>query len=163
MDTSCPGCGIRLAAIEGPVHRYIESSPACWALYGEVLVREYQDPAHMAVHRLTVDAYAVQHPGRPGRQAMQSVGGHLLSMYAVLELGSSHQDATGLIARAVKQVRFRWLEPPASMGPLTVTSVAQAAGAVEHCLAVQRWAESAWQAWAAHHCTIRQWATDLRQ
>ena len=32
----------------------MESSPACWAAYGEVLAREYSDPAYFQVHRLSV-------------------------------------------------------------------------------------------------------------
>lgn len=55
----CMGCGGVFAEIQGPTHRYLESSPGCWAAYGEVLAREYSDPAYFQVHRLTVDAYAV--------------------------------------------------------------------------------------------------------
>lgn len=29
--------------MEGPTHRYIVSSSACWALYGEVLAREFEN------------------------------------------------------------------------------------------------------------------------
>jgi hypothetical protein len=66
--------------VEGPVHRYLESSPGCWRLYGEVLAREYSDLAFWAAHRLTVDSYAVQHPGRSSPQTIQSVCVHLLSL-----------------------------------------------------------------------------------
>lgn len=158
MTTRCSGCGVELPARDGPVHRYIESSPACWAAYGEVLAREYQNPEFMAVHRLTVDTYAVQHPGHPGPQATQSVGAHLLSLFAIIECGFSHSAATELLGKAVANVNFTWLEPPASMGPLTVLSVLSAVDLSEHKLAVKQWAASAWQAWADHHDTIRKWA-----
>lgn len=85
MDVErCPGCGVELPAFAGPVHRYMESSPSCWVAYGEVLARECSDPALMAAHRLTVDAYAVQHPGRPSPQSIQSVALHLISLCVVL-------------------------------------------------------------------------------
>jgi hypothetical protein len=28
-----PGCGALLARIDGPTHRYIGASPACWAIF----------------------------------------------------------------------------------------------------------------------------------
>lgn len=161
MVTSCPGCGVELPAVEGPVHRYIESSPACWAAYGEVLAREYQNPEYMAVHRLTVDAYSVQHPGHPGRQATQSVCSHLISLCAVIERGLTHGEATKLLGRAVASIKFAWLEPPPSMGPITVVSILPASTAADHQRAVERWALSSWQAWSAHHVTIRKWAAQL--
>lgn len=43
----CDDCGVTLPAVEGPTHAYLGASPACWALYGEVLAREYSDPAYM--------------------------------------------------------------------------------------------------------------------
>lgn len=60
-------------------------SPGWWAVFGEVLAREYEDPACMANHRLTVDAYAVQHPGEPTPAAARSVLLHLVSLCAIRE------------------------------------------------------------------------------
>lgn len=154
----CPGCGVRLPALDGPVHRYIESSPSCWAAYGEVLAREYGDPAYMANHRLTVDAYAVQHPGRPSPQSIQSVAAHLISLHAVLELGSSHSQATRLIGRCVERLRFEWLEPPAERGGVVVTHVLATDSTETHAEAVRAWAEATWSAWAVHHAQVRAWA-----
>ena len=64
--TDCPGCGLELPQRDGPVHPYIGASAACWSLYGEVLTREYGDASYRSAHRLTLDAYAVQHPGVHG-------------------------------------------------------------------------------------------------
>ena len=61
----CVGCGARVPKMDGPTHRYMEASPGCWHVYGQVLARDYTDPFLRAVHRLTTDTYAVQHPGRP--------------------------------------------------------------------------------------------------
>ena len=59
---------------DGPTHPYYGCSPACWARYGEVLAREFQDPAYFGLHQLTVDAYAVQHPGsRSGARSNRSL------------------------------------------------------------------------------------------
>ena len=52
---------------EAAKHPYIGASAECWALYGELLAREFQSPAYFRVHQLTVDSYAEQHPGSPER------------------------------------------------------------------------------------------------
>ncbi len=92
---ACVGCGAVFEDREGPTHRYLESSPGCWASYGEVLAREYSDfPAYGALHRLTVDTYAVQHPGRPSPQCIQSVALHLMSLCLVLEREIEPRRAT---------------------------------------------------------------------
>src|SRR5438552_14745849 len=117
--TRCPGCGARFPGSDGPTHRYLQSSPGCWAGYGDVLAREYSDSAYRAVHRLTVDAYSVQHPGSSSPQTIQSVAVHLLGLYATLELNLSAQLATAMIGRASNSLQFQWLAPPANAGALT--------------------------------------------
>ncbi len=154
----CPGCGALFDDVQGPTHRYLESSPGCWAAYGEVLMREYSDPAYYRIHRLTVDAYAVQHPGRPSPQTIQSAAVHLISLCLVLEHNVDVQRATRAIQTAVKtKGRFAWLTPPASLGSVTVADVRAANNAEELAKVVRAWAESAWTAWSPHHAVIRNW------
>jgi Family of unknown function (DUF5946) len=69
----------------GPTHEYMESIAGCWASFCRVLAREYQDQRFFIVHRLTVDSYAVQHPGNPSRQSIQSVGVHLVRLCLFFE------------------------------------------------------------------------------
>jgi hypothetical protein len=147
-----------LPELDGPTHDYMESSPACWAIYGEVLAREYSDITYRAVHRLTVDAYAVQHPGGTSPQAVQSVAGHLVSMYLMLELGYSAFRATTVLQSAVERGGFEWLERPVSPGALTIAHVADATTAMEHIQRVHEWATSVWNAWSAHHAQVKMWA-----
>ncbi len=156
---ACIGCGADVADIDGPTHRYLGASPGCWAAYGDVLAREYSDALYFRNHRLTVDAYSVQHPGRPSPQTVQSAAVHLLSLCIVLEEGLPPDRATALLQGFVRHKKqFRWLDPPANHGPVTVVDVRAAATADEHCTLVRYWAESAWQAWAPHHGVIRDWA-----
>lgn len=155
----CPGCGLELEPTEGPSHPYIGASPACWALFGELLAREYGELRYPDVHSLTVDAYAVQHPGVPGRRSIQSVCSHLVGLQLVLERGFEPQAATGARARAISlDPGFRWLEPPPHRGAVTVRDVLEARGPAEHAQAVERWARSVWEAWSAHHELVRGWA-----
>ena len=94
LPQRCPGCGSLLAACDGPVHAYMLSTPACWQAFGALVAREYADPALMEVHRLTVDTWAVQHPGDGSRRAIQSVGLHLCRLTLQLEHGFSGRRAS---------------------------------------------------------------------
>ena len=136
----------------------MESSPACWAAYGEVLAREYSDPAYFAVHRLSVDAYAVQHPGKPSPQTIQSVAVHLIRLCLLLERGLPMERANdAMLAASEREEGFVWLTPPASRGAVTVADVKDASDVEEHLRQVRAWADSAWQAWHSHYATIRSW------
>jgi Family of unknown function (DUF5946) len=154
----CPGCGGLFEERDGPIHRYMLSSPGCWAVYGEVLAREYSDPAYGRVHRLSVDAYAVQHPGIPSPQSIQSVAVHLIRLCLLLDKGVDLQRANDVIKAAAESGQnYVWLTPPASLGEITVADVYQAQDPDEHEQRVRRWASSAWIAWSGHHATVRSW------
>ncbi len=165
MDSSpplipCIGCRALVSASDGPTFRYPDAaSPGCWAVFGEILAREYSDANYWRVHRLTVDAYAVQHPGRPTPQTIQSANVHLIALCCTLERDYSFERSTRLMQRAVERHKgeFAWLEPPAERGAITVLDVVQAGTPAEHATLVTRWARSVWEAWAAHHPAVRAW------
>jgi Family of unknown function (DUF5946) len=153
----CEGCGLVRPAREGPTHPCFGASPACWELFGEVLAREFGDPAYFRVHQLTVDTYVVQHPGRPERRSIQSVALHRITLCLVLEDGVEPREGPNLHARLGKRGAFRWLEPPRPNGRLTVASVLRARTPDEHERAVEAWARDVWTAWQGHHATVRAW------
>ncbi len=134
---------------EGFTHEYIESTPGCWDAYTKVLVREYEHYAVLSdIHRLTVDTYAVQHPGKPGRKSTQSVIGHLVSMYFVLEKNYSGDQAREQIKLFLQRnLALKWLEPPDFDGTLTVSDVLTARSDDEHILLVKKWATSVFDKW----------------
>jgi hypothetical protein len=160
--TACPGCGALVSSADGPTHAYYGAAPGCWALYGEVLAREYGDFRYARLHRLTVDAYAAQHPGRPERRTIQSVAVHLIGLHLSLEAAAGewagHDLSPVLQAAADRSAGYHWLEPPPSLGDVTVSDVHAAADPVEHLRTVRRWAEHTWAAWAPHHAQVRAWA-----
>jgi len=157
-QSKCFSCGGKYPDIDGPVHRYMDSSPGCWAVYGDVLAREYSDPSYYEVHRLTVDAYAVQHPGKKDRQSIQSVGVHLVRLCLFLEHGLIAENANAAMLEAGKYKHtFTWLEPPSSLGLITAADVAKASTVHEHKAIVRAWAQSVWDAWSIHHDTIKTW------
>lgn len=152
-------CGAVVPDEPGPTHRYLSSAPACWRIYGEVLAKEYSAPEYFRVHKLTVDAWAVQHPGRPSRQTIQSEAVHLARLCMLIERGWSLENADAVLARFGRRDKtaMHWLVPPADMGPITVLDVSYARDASSHCDRVWRWARSVWAAWRDHHEQIRAW------
>lgn len=154
---TCPDCGVALPRCDGSRHSYLGGSASCWAAYGKLLAREYADPAYMAVHRQTVDAYCAQHPGLPERRTIQSINVHLAGLCLVIERGSSGVFARGLIAKLTEnhQDHFCWLPPPAKLGDVRVTDILAAKNPSVHAQEVQRWAKAVWAAWKPHHPHIR--------
>lgn len=155
----CVGCRALVPRTDGPTHRYIGASPGCWAIFCGILAKEYGEWRYPPVHRLTVDAYAAQHPGTPSRRSIQSVAVHLTSLYLVLEGGYDF----GAAARAKDRIlrhrdHFVWLDPPLSLGKMTVLDVQAAEDLAEHTELVEQWARRVWEAWSPHHGTVRRWA-----
>ena len=137
------------------------ASPGCWAAYSGMLAGGVGGPWPPPHGALTVDAYAVQHPGVPNPRATQSVWVHLIALHLVLEGG---WPTTQLVRvrrlGADSSRRWTWLEPPASMGSVTAIDVVRAApeGSGE---VVRAWVEGAWAAWTTHHGAIRAEAARL--
>ena len=142
----CPACGL---AVPG-------GRTGCEELFHEVIAREFGDYRFFRVHRLTVDAYSLQHPEQYMRSS-KSFAAHLTGMCAALE----YDDARA-INRAVQQ----WLSAnpavrkpphlPDQRGDLTVAHVHAAATPEEHAARVRQWARSVWAAWSDHHALARQ-------
>ncbi|MGH3147554.1 MAG: DUF5946 family protein [Rubrobacter sp.] len=155
----CVGCGALVPDTDGPTHAYIGASPGCWSAYGELLAKDYGEYSYPQGHRLAVDAYAVQHPGTPSRRSTQSVIVHLVGLHLSLERGHDFRRSTEAIRRVLAdRENFVWLEPPPSLGEITVLDVLEAENLAEHTALVERWARSTWEAWSPHHETVRRWA-----
>ena len=161
METEvCFSCKGTFPKSSGPVHAYMDSSAGCWSSFGKVLAKEYENPAYFATHRLTVDAYAVQHPSGHSRQAIQSVGVHLVRLCLFLEHGLSPESANDAMLSAAKLKHdYVWLSPPHSLGRITVADVCAAATVSSHIALVRAWAEQMWAVWGDHRETVRKWAS----
>jgi hypothetical protein len=129
------------------------SSPECWAVFGEVLAKEYTEPALLGdVHQLTVDTYMAQHPVE---QPLKSLIAHLVSLYTMIELGRDASVARAALVGSLKRASdFPSILPPSCLGRLTVIDVARASDASEHADVVRSWASEVWAAWSEHHGTI---------
>lgn len=155
---ACIGCGLELEEFDGPTHPYLGASAACWALFGEVLAREFSDARYARLHGTTVDAYAVQHPGAAERRTIRSVALHGIRLLLVVEQQKPQDVATQIMSRIARSdLGFEWLEPPSPNGEITVMDVLVAGDPRSHVQSVQRWAADIWSAWAGHHRPIRGW------
>lgn len=160
----CPGCGALVPDTDGPTHRYIGASPGCWAVYGKLSEKETGDFRYMRYHQMTVDAYCAQHPGEPSPQAIRSVAVHLVGLH--LQLVEREPSTEGLYAARQRvaslgkkgKLDLVWLEPPASLGEVTVLDVLEAEDPAEYAKRAREWARVVWEAWSDYHETARRWA-----
>ena len=149
----CYGCGASVTKIEGQPHKYIGATQGCWNLYEQILVKEYGEYNYPELtHRLTVDTYAIQHPGQPNKQSIQSVNGHLVSLYFVFVKKLSGKEATKKLGKILaNNPKFEWLEPPIPNGQKTIVDVLKATDKEEHIKKVREWSEDVWNCWNSKH------------
>ena len=177
----CPGCKTAfpyqedLAVGNRSGDRYGVSSPECATMFHEVLAREGEwAHGYPAIHRLTVDAYAVQHPPHSKLQkeleiserfvsaSIQSIAIHLIALYLAFEKKVDLQSIAPIMDRILanmskQRIEFEKLTPPEKLGNITIKDVRIATNFQEHSDLVWQWARDAWQAWSAHHETVRGW------
>ncbi len=153
----CPDCKAVVPLSNGPTHPYIGGNAGCWEIYGRIVEKEFSNPSYMKVHRLTVDAYAAQHPGKNESRSAQSVNIHLVALYLVIEKKVPFDKTTKLLGELVKKRnhQFSWLTPPDFLGDITVCDVVTADTPEQHYEKVETWAKSVWQCWKQHHPFIK--------
>ena len=132
-----------------------EGKAGCLKIFEEILAREFSDYRYGRIHRLTVDAYSLQHPDNYMRSG-KSFAAHLTGMCAALE---------GEDALTTNQVVQKWLSTnpqidkpahlPERRGDLTITYIYDAPDAEAHVNRVKEWARGVWAAWTEHHDLAR--------
>ena len=144
-DNVCEDCGAFVT----------EGKAGCRKIFEEIIAREFSDYWYGRIHRLTVDAYALQHPDEYMHSG-KSFAAHLTGMSAALE----YED-TLTINRAVQ----KWLSKnpniskptriPKERGNLTVTYIRSTGDADEHTKRVREWAQDVWRAWSEHYALAK--------
>ncbi|HSH05665.1 MAG TPA: DUF5946 family protein [Anaerolineae bacterium] len=159
----CPGCQSLLPPIDGFSHRYIGASPACWALYANLLHAQTPPLAPHPLNNLLVDAYATQHPGTPSPQSIQSVAVHLLTLYGVLQQNIAPHNALWLRKKAIKDKNrsrqtFSWLAPPDFTNTISIATITQAPSPHARTQLVSQYVHQILDLWLHHHHhTITTW------
>lgn len=144
----CPACGL---IVNG-------GKAACLRLFEEVIEREFADYRYGRVHRLTVDAYSMQHPDDYMRSPKSFVA-HLTGLYAAVE--SQNPEFTNQVVQKWLSTNPRIQKPaaiPEMRGDLTIYFVHSADKPDQHVEYVRQWAVEVWKAWSGHHYLAKQWA-----
>lgn len=151
IEPHCPDCGASGVA----------SLDACRYLFAEVGACEFADEAFFRVHRLTVDAYCLQHPDTYMKSS-KSAATHLAAICWTMEYGGTRH-----LPKALK----RWVDGPRTYprvtppprlrrGKLTVRHVLGVEDPDEYARRVEEWARMAWEAWDEHHDQARAWVAE---
>lgn len=93
LSEACASCGLVVAG----------GTEGCQRLFETIGLREYEDMRLARYHRIVVDVYALQHPGRYGRSA-KSFAAHLTGLCAWLENETNSRSVNALVQR--------WLSGP---------------------------------------------------
>jgi hypothetical protein len=148
---------------DGPTHRYLGASAACWALYTSLQAGEPPVVLTPAVTQM-VDAYCAQHHGTLSNQATQSVAVHLIALYAAFIKNTAVERLVWVRQRSLrtkpgqKHGRFHWLTPPDFTGALTAAEIANAANPRARADLAERYVRQVWKLWAHEHFeTVAQW------
>lgn len=125
-------------------------------MFCEIMDREFSDLRCWNGHQFTVDAYASQHVGnREDPRALNSVNIHLASLHAYFEKGWADDDLPDLRSRFSQYYKgkglLEWLDPPLSMGDLTIFELWENVNPDLHEQTARQWAESVWKAWTPMH------------
>lgn len=140
----------------------ITSKQKCQEYFDTVLAREFSDAGYWKAHRLTVDAYSLQHPDKH-MISPKSFAAHLAGMCIAMEF-----DNNPHLFRRLQQ----WLDGEKKLekpdllddvGDLTIAHVMSAKHAEEHLRLVKEWAEDVWNTYAVYHDLAKQWIQLARQ
>lgn len=152
-----------LPQVDGPTHRYLGASAACWELYSYLLAGEPPVAPTPALEQM-IDAYAAQHHGTPSNQATQSVAVHLIALYAVFIKNMDVGRLNWVRQRSLrakpgeKHGRFTWLTPPDFTGALNVAEIVRAPNPPARAEVMERYVRQVWELWAQEHlATVAQW------
>lgn len=134
----------------------LSSEEKCKKLFEGILLKEFSDFRYAQVHRLTVDAYSMQHPDIY-MISPKSFAAHLTGMCCAMEYGN---DAELL------RLLQKWLNGKKDLmrpknlenfGLLTISHVAKAKNGAEHSELVWEWARDVWDAYRAYHDLAKNW------
>ncbi len=145
----CPGCKAVLPVTDGVIHRYMTSSAACWGIFNSLSTENLL--SSNSFNHLIVDTYAVQHPGTPSNQTINSVAIHAMVLHGILERGFKPDQTLwlrqrpGRIESTKKHQRFEWLTPPNFDLSLTIADVSTGRTLLED------WVKDVWLRWSEPH------------
>lgn len=153
-ESDCPSCGAKnVGGLSG-----------CDALFCGLIGREFADPQLFRAHRLTVDAYCLQHPERY-MISTKSAAAHLAGICWSLEIDES-RHLPAVLKRFFDGPRSfaRVATPPWLLrGTVNIGRLAAVSQPDEYLVAAREWAHSAWSAWSHGWPQTRAWVAEARK
>jgi hypothetical protein len=151
----CFGCLREFKKItDDPIpHPYIGAISECWAVYGDILAKEFSDPEYFKVHRITADTYGAQHIGnQEDRRARQSANVHLIALYLSFAQKADKTTVLTFIRKAT-EIKQDWPPLLQRKNPqwLTVQDIIKADNPSSHASLVAQWGQSVWESYADCH------------
>lgn len=138
------------------------SKDECKQMFDEVLAKEFSDYRYGRVHRLTVDAYSLQHPQTYMKSA-KSFAAHLTGMCCAMEY-ENDPNLLGLLQKWLNgRKQLSKPETLTSFGDLTIAYVMKAKDGREHVQLVKEWAEDVWNAYRVYHGLAKEWIEVAKQ
>ena len=155
---SCPGCGLLHEPADLDRPQDLLASGECAQEYAAAASCFYADPGLVPLRQHVVDAYACQHPLATTRRGVQTTALCLMTLDLVVECGLDVALGSALHQEMVRtRPAFVALPAPDLSATLTYRHLDSAASPQARGRQAREWAESVWQAWAAHHAQVRRW------
>lgn len=139
----CPGCGLP------------EGADACRALFDELGAMAHTDPRYGRQHRKAVDAYALQHDEYVA--SAKSLMAHLGGLCIAFDYRNDRAAHAALLKSLNGNPALSKPPLPVSRGAITIAAVMRPPNPETHAESVDRWARSAWEAFASLHTFARDW------
>lgn len=135
----------------------LPSGAECKRHFDEILAKEFSDYRYMKAHRLTVDAYSLQHPD-PYMISAKSYAAHLTGLCCFME-HEGDRDLLRTLQQWLSGKREDLEKPPplSELGELTITHILDAEDEIEHERLVTEWAAEVWSAYGVYHQLARDW------
>jgi hypothetical protein len=148
----CGGCG-----------RVVEGGTAgCRERFEALLGRDFGDVRFFAVHRLLVDCYCLQHPEDYCASA-KSLAAHLVGLAQIVEGGASPATGSADLRNWLDGNReLGKPELPRERGSMTLADLEGIEEPADWRIAMSRWADSIWAAYAPLHGLARDWLAQAR-
>ncbi|MFA5035197.1 MAG: DUF5946 family protein [Candidatus Margulisiibacteriota bacterium] len=133
----------------------------CQAAFAKLIAKEFSNQSLFRAHRLTVDAYCLQHPEQY-MVSSKSAAAHLAGMCWSLEKDHSLNFPPILKkwvdgARTYARVKP---PPPLSRGELNLNHMKGISDPDKYFAAALEWSRSAWNAWSEHKPQARDWVEE---
>jgi hypothetical protein len=128
----------------------------CQELFTQLGVRAFKGYLYARFHRMTVDAYALQHPARYCASA-KSLMAHLGGLCCTFDYADEPRVHAALLRSLNGKPALEKPELPVSRGALTIAEALRAPDAPSYGEHVERWARCVWKAYEDLHPFARGW------